>query len=633
MGLFKNKSVTTAQEACAEYLQAVEDKKAGRHHRPSIHTFHALRFDKQPLSYFLTGLYDLTCNDPASAQKYFLLAAKKKCEPAAMLLAVNFHDSSYTSKKYARPPFDSTEAKLFLCFYCRLVCDMDQQQAMALYAQEKLEYYLGTGHRNFLGGDNFETAEKNPRMAQALTLFEKAADMGNVKGMLLCGTVCELGESKGHTSKQALQWYCRAAESGSLTGKARYFRTCERLGIPADHKDAAAWKTQVAAQNAEIDAQAESLLPDALADWLQPLFRKGYDHAFARYFYAERRLGRIQPDILNTALSFGVPDAFLHAIWCVLKGKLTPVTGLGYVTLFHNRANAIGPDSVYTLQDKAVTLPLEAYYLSQAEEIFTAMDLQLSLSESAYRHYQAAAALGNTEAMLACGALCAAEEVKDHDKHEALSWYMKAARAGDLSGMRRSAVILTKDSALQQRLAQEGKLQPMELETWAAYVVAADNPIHTIMDAANACQPQSLAQWQEREDMVAPVQEIAESGYDCAITQLLQAYWNWDKEWKPLTRDPAQKGRFMDQFTKLHKIGLRRGNATAFIHQAMIASETADFYKKNALSPLLEQLKRLDMDDPDFHILRQKANQEAQRIKKWDAIAELWARRTKSQLL
>ena len=160
-------------------------------------------------------------------------------------------------------PFDSAFAQ-----------KSDIEELAESWNQKGLAYYRGEG------------VEQSH--AQAVQLFAKAANAGNVEAMVNLGTQYQMGTGVARDEEVAAGWYRQAAERGHPIGQLNLGMLYHRgLGVPYSHQKAAELYRKAAAQgqnhagellkNLEADIQAEMNQEDegatkcAAFDWRSDL--------------------------------------------------------------------------------------------------------------------------------------------------------------------------------------------------------------------------------------------------------------------------------------------------------------------------------------------------------------------------
>jgi TPR repeat protein len=145
--------------------------------------------------------------------------------------------SSVSKRDYMAPPLEFISLARLAKKYTPKGVDTDSQaqylRAVALEAGEGIERDL----------------------AQAESLYRKAALRGHVEAMLALGQMCQAGRGVAQDDAEAALWYRRAAEAGSPPAQYNLaLMLATGSGVAQDHVQAAAWYER-AAQHGFAKAQ------------------------------------------------------------------------------------------------------------------------------------------------------------------------------------------------------------------------------------------------------------------------------------------------------------------------------------------------------------------------------------------
>lgn len=122
---------------------------------------------------------------------------------------------------------------LFLCsLLCFVSANAAEVSAVDRLKVEAFRYYTGTGTR--------------VNYAKALTLYKKAAILGDAEAQFILGGMLFRGLGTDSNEKEAFKWFLKAAEQGKSTPRsqailgAMYLRG---VGVPQNYKEALHWHT------------------------------------------------------------------------------------------------------------------------------------------------------------------------------------------------------------------------------------------------------------------------------------------------------------------------------------------------------------------------------------------------------
>ncbi|MBL4846034.1 MAG: SEL1-like repeat protein [Planctomycetes bacterium] len=257
------------------------------------------------------------------------------------------------------------------------------------------------------------------RSKEALGLFRRAAELGDVRAMLDLGTLLSNERRVTKDPTLAAKWYRRAAEAGNADGMYKLAVVLQKgLGVPQDEAQAAEWSRRAADQGC-VEAMYQRGI----------LFEQGLrvpkDEAQAADWY--RRAG--EQGNVKALLNLGV---------MLLRGQGIPSDEARAKELFRRAAKRGNARAMWNLG-----------LIFDRGSSATAKDASRALE-----WYRRAAEAGSTGAMSHLADLLSEGRGVERDLSQAAAWLRRGAEAGDPGGMFRLAVALQRGAGVEKDVAE-----------------------------------------------------------------------------------------------------------------------------------------------------------------------------------
>jgi TPR repeat protein/tRNA A-37 threonylcarbamoyl transferase component Bud32 len=272
--------------------------------------------------------------------------------------------------------------------------------------------------------------------AEALTLFQRAADAGDPRGMVETGEACQLGRGTAIDFSSAARWYRKAADAGNGDGMALLGDMYDGAhGLPRNADEAVRWYRRAVDANSGLGMNNLGLA-------YETAFGVPLDYPEALSWYHKSSDAGCGAGMANLgsmyANAHGVTrDDAQAVVWfrkAVEKDDGEGLNWLGSMYAEGRGGLAKNVGEALRLYRKAAAIPYPEAFVSLGTMYISGTGVAKDDAE-ALRQYRKAVDLGSASGMYHIGAVYRNGRGVKQDDAEAVRWFRKAAEAGDFQGM------------------------------------------------------------------------------------------------------------------------------------------------------------------------------------------------------
>jgi TPR repeat protein/tRNA A-37 threonylcarbamoyl transferase component Bud32 len=272
--------------------------------------------------------------------------------------------------------------------------------------------------------------------AEALTLFQRAADAGDPRGMVEVGEASQLGRGTAINFAEATRWYRKAADAGNGDGMALLGDMYDGAhGLPRNVDEALRWYRRAVDAHSGLGMNNLGLAYETAAG--VPL-----DYGEAMSWYRKSADAGCPTGMANLgsmyANAHGVTRDDAEALlWFRRAAEKEDGEGLNWLgSMYAEGRGGLSKNAAEALRlyHKAAAIPYPEAFVNLGGMYGSGTGVAKDDVE-ALRQYRKAVDLGSANGMFHVGWVYAIGRGVKEDDAEAVRWFRKAAGAGDFPGM------------------------------------------------------------------------------------------------------------------------------------------------------------------------------------------------------